>query len=155
MRPVLERWLSLSTRRRMAFWLSVTMSCAVLAWLLTVRPYISEQTQRLAELHAQQQSRSQLWTSALPLRQAWGAEATAPLPERVFSALAFQTGSTRLLSWHPTGRGGEMVLQTGWQDVPETFTRLAEQDMQVSAFSLALKEGVLHLRLELESGDVP
>lgn len=150
-----ERWLSLSTHRRVVFWLSVTMSCAVLAWLLTVRPYISEQTQRLAELHAQQQSRSQMWTSTLPLRQAWGAEATAPLPERVFSALAFQTGGARLLSWHPTERGGEMVLQTGWQDVPETFARLAGQNMQVTAFSLALKEEVLHLRLELESGNDP
>ncbi len=148
-----ERWLSLSTRSRIAAWLSVTMSCAVLAWLLTVRPYASEQAQRLAALHAQQQSRSQLWANIMPLRQAGEQAAAAPLPGRAFSALAFQTGSARLLSWHPNEHGGEMALQTGWQDVPETFAHLAEQGMQVTAFSLAVKEEVLHLRLELESGD--
>lgn len=150
-----ERWLALSARSRVAAWLAGTAICATLAWLLAVRPYASEQAQRLAELHTQQQGRSQLWASIMPLRQGWGAETTAPLSGRAFSALAFQTGSARLLSWHPTGHGGEMVLQTGWQDVPETFARLAEQGMRVSAFSLTLKEGVLHLRLELESGDDP
>lgn len=150
-----ERWLARSAHSRGAAWLIVTMSCAVLAWLLTVRPYTSEQTQRLAELHTQQQSRSQLWANIMPLRQAGEQAATAPLPGRAFSALAFQTGSARLLSWHPNEHGGEIVLQTGWQDVPETFARLAEQGMQVTAFSLALKEEVLHLRLKLESGDGP
>jgi len=149
-----ERWLALSARSRVAVWLTGTAICAVLAWLLAVRPYASEQAQRLARLHAQQQSRSQLWASIMPLR-AGEQTATASLPGRAFSALVFQTGSARLLSWHPTGDGGEMVLQTGWRDVPESFARLAEQGMQVSAFSLALKEGVLHLRLELESGDDP
>lgn len=155
MRLSSERWLALSARSRVAAWLSVTMCCAVLAWLLAVRPYTGERTQRLSELHAQQQSRSRLWANIMPLRQAGEPAATAPLPGRAFSALAFQTGSARLLSWHPTEHGGEMVLQTGWQDVPETFARLAEQDMQVTAFSLALKEEVLHLHLVLESGDAP
>ncbi len=150
-----ERWLALSVRSRGAAWLSVTMCCAVLAWLLAVRPYTGERTQRLAELHAQQQSRSQLWANIMPLRRAGEQAATAPLPGRAFSALAFQTGSARLLSWHPNEHGGEMVLQSGWQDVPETFARLAEQGMQVTAFSLALEEEVLHLRLELESGNDP
>lgn len=148
-----DRWLSLSARSRGATWLMVTLGCAALAWLLAVRPCTSKQTQRLADLHAQQLSRSQLWASIMPLRQAEAQAATAPLPGRAFSALAFQTGSARLLSWHPNARGGEMVLQTGWQDVPETFARLAEQRMQATAFSLGLKESVLHLRLELESGD--
>lgn len=150
-----EGWLVLSARSRVAAWLSVTMCCALLAWFLAVRPYTGEQTQRLAELHAQQQSRSQLWASIMPLRQAGEQTATASLSGRAFSALAFQTGSARLLSWHPNEHGGEMVLQSGWQDVPETFARLAEQGMQVTAFSLALKEEVLHLRLELESGNDP
>ena len=151
MRLNAERWFLLSVRSRVAAWLIVTMSCVGLAWLLTVRPGTSERAQRLADLHAQQQSRSQLWAGIMPLRQAVQQAATVPLPEGIFSALAFQTGSARLLSWHPTERGGEMVLQTGWQDVPETFARLAERRTLATAFSLALKEGVLHLRLELES----
>ena len=148
-----ERWLSLSARRRGAIWLTMVLGCAALAWLLTVRPCLREQTQRLTEIRAQQQSRSQLWASAMPLRQAEELTTTAILPERTFSALTFQTGSARLLSWHPNAHGGELVLQIGWQDVPETFARLAEQRMQATAFSLALKEGVLHLGLELESSD--
>ncbi|WP_336856415.1 hypothetical protein [Pseudescherichia vulneris] len=148
-----ERWLSLSARSRGAIWLTMALGCTALAWLLAVRPCMREQTQRLTEIRAQQQSRSQLWASAMPLRQAEEQETTAILPERAFSALAFQIGSARLLSWHPNAHGGELVLQTGWQDVPETFARLAEQRMQATAFSLALKGGVLHLRLELESSD--
>ncbi|WP_312282898.1 hypothetical protein [Pseudescherichia sp.] len=148
-----ERWLSLSAHSRSAIWLTIALGCAALAWLLAVRPCIHEQTQRLAEIRAQQQSRSQLWADVMPLRQAEELATSAILPERAFSALAFQTGSARLLSWHPNARGGELVLQTGWQDVPETFALLAKQRMQATAFSLALKEGVLHLRLELESSD--
>lgn len=150
-----ERWLSLSSRSRWATWLMITLSCAALAWLLAVRPCMTEQAQRLAELQAQQLSRSRLWASIMPLRRAEEQAAAVAQPTRAFSALAFQTSSARLLSWQPNERGGEMVLQTGWQEVPETFARLAEQRMQATAFSLALKEGVLHLRLELESGDGP
>lgn len=148
-----ERWRSLSARSQSVIWLTMVFGCVALAWLLALRPCLREQTQRLAAIGAQQQSRSQLWASAMPLRQAEEQATTAIPPERAFSALAFQTGSARLLSWHPNARGGELVLQSGWQDVPETFARLAEQRMQAIAFSLALKEGVLHLRLELESSD--
>jgi len=148
-----ERWLSLSAHSRSAIWLTIALVCAALAWLLAVRPCMREQTQRLAEIRAQQQSRSQLWAGVMPLRQAEEPTTSTIRPDRAFSALVFQTGSARLLSWHPNARGGELVLQTGWQNVPETFARLAEQHMQVTAFSLALKEGVLHLRLELESSD--
>lgn len=148
-----ERWLARAARSQQVIWLTIALGCGALVWLLTLRPATSVQAQRLAGLHAQQQSRSQLWATIMPLRQAEEQAATTPRSERGFSALAFQTGSARLLSWHPNEHGGELVLQTGWQDVPETFARLAEQNMQVTAFSLVLNEGVLHLRLELESGN--
>lgn len=72
-----------------------------------------------------------------------------------FSPVDFQRQGVRLVSWLPTATGGEMVLETPWQQVAPTFTRLAECDMQVAAFSLAAESGVLRLNLQLVRGDEP
>ncbi|WP_432699636.1 hypothetical protein ACRUMN_19025 [Kluyvera cryocrescens] len=46
-----------------------------------------------------------------------------------------------------------MSLEGPWQQVPSTFSMLAERDMQVLAFSLSAEKGVLSLTLQLVRND--
>ena len=66
-----------------------------------------------------------------------------------FSPVDFQREGVRLVSWVPSGSGGDMSLEGPWQQVPSTFSMLAERDMQVLAFSLSAEKGVLSLTLQL------
>ena len=70
-----------------------------------------------------------------------------------FSPVSFQRAGVRLKGWLPSGKGGEMVLETGWQQVLSTFAMLAERDMRVVNFALAAENGVLRLTLQLVSAD--
>lgn len=73
----------------------------------------------------------------------------------VFSPVDFQLKGARLVSWIPSASGGDMSLETPWQQVPATFSRLAERGMQVIAFSLSAENGVLRLGLQLGRDDAP
>lgn len=70
-----------------------------------------------------------------------------------FSPVSFQRAGARLKGWLPSGKGGEMVLETAWQQVPSTFVMLAERDMRVVNFTLTAENGVLRLTLQLVSDD--
>lgn len=70
-----------------------------------------------------------------------------------FSPVSFQRAGTRLLSWLPSAKGGEMVLEIAWQQVPSTFEMLAERDMQVVGFALVAENNVLRLTLQLVADD--
>ncbi|MGL5699248.1 MAG: DNA utilization protein HofO [Kluyvera sp.] len=74
----------------------------------------------------------------------------APLP---FSPALFQRAGAKLVSWLPSAKGGDMVLDTPWRQVAPTFVMLAERDMQVAAFSLAAENGVLRFSLQLVRDD--
>lgn len=77
-----------------------------------------------------------------------------PLPV-IFSPVDFQREGVRLVSWVPSGTGGDMTLETPWQQVPSAFSMLAEREMQVLAFSLSAEKGVLSLTLQLVRNDEP
>lgn len=70
-----------------------------------------------------------------------------------FSPVSFQRAGVRLKGWLPSGKGGELVLETAWQQVPSTFEMLAERDMQVVSFALVAENGVLRLTLQVVSDD--
>lgn len=70
-----------------------------------------------------------------------------------FSPVSFQQAGARLLSWLPSAKGGEMVLEIAWQQVPSTFAMLAERDMQVVGFALVAENNVLRLTLQLVADD--
>ena len=99
-----------------------------------------------------QASRAGLWQS-VRARQT----AISLLEEKIwaaikpFSPVDFQRPGAELVRWTPAGRGGEMVLETVWEQVPSVFTLLAERGMRVSAFSIRAGATQHTLTLQLES----
>lgn len=81
-------------------------------------------------------------------RQQVGVESPVP-PSVAFSPAAFQRAGARLVSWQPSDKGGELVLDTPWPLVADTFSLLAERDMQVAAFALAGENGTLRFTVRL------
>lgn len=94
------------------------------------------------------------WRSVMPLQAALnGGGDTGLAASKPFSPIAFQRPGAELMSWSPTGHGGELVLETVWQQVPSVFALLAERGMRVVAFSLKAGEPRHVLTLQLEGDD--
>ncbi|MDF3826591.1 MULTISPECIES: HofO family protein [unclassified Pseudocitrobacter] len=92
------------------------------------------------------------WQSVMPLQAALNVAADATLAAtKPFSPVDFQRPGAELMSWTPAVRGGELVLETEWEQVPSVFMLLAERGMRVSAFSLQAGETRHVLTLQLES----
>lgn len=99
----------------------------------------------------QQVVRIARWQSVMPLRVALNVAADATLATtKPFSPVDFQRPGAELMSWTPAGRGGELVLESIWEQVPSVFTLLAERGMRVVAFSLQAGETRHVLTLQLE-----
>lgn len=114
----------------------------------------THQARLCAQWRQLQGERAAHWRRAMPLRAALSSvqhEETAD--NAPFSPVDFQRQDTELVGWSPTGRGGDMVLETVWQQVPETFMLLAERGIQVNAFSISAKDERLMLTLQLENGN--
>lgn len=109
-----------------------------------------------AEWKQQQIQRIARWQSVMPLQAALNVAADASLAAtKPFSPVDFQRPGAELMSWTPAGYGGELVLETVWEQVPSVFALLAEQGIRVSAFSLQAGETrhVLTLQLEGSHGE--
>ena len=76
-------------------------------------------------------------------------------PVVAFSPAAFQQAGAKLVSWQPSDKGGELVLDTPWLQVVSTFSLLAERDMQVAAFALTGENGTLRFTMRLVHDDEP
>ncbi|WP_077248560.1 hypothetical protein [Kluyvera georgiana] len=95
------------------------------------------------------------WQRLMPLRVLpEGAESAVP-PVVAFSPAAFQQAGAKLVSWQPSDKGGELVLDTPWLQVVSTFSLLAERDMQVAAFALTGENGTLRFTMRLVHDDEP
>jgi pilus assembly protein HofO len=91
------------------------------------------------------------WQKVLPLR---GLE--LPLSGTIsapFSALDFDRPESRMLSWQPSGHGGELALSSDWSAIPALFARLAERRQAVQGFSIKPEQQRLTLTLQLETID--
>ena len=73
-------------------------------------------------------------------------------PVQPFSPLAFQREDARLVYWKPQQSGGELALDALWGAVPALFSRLALENVRVSAFSITPQGKQLRLSLQLEIG---
>ncbi|AVJ81957.1 putative dNA utilization protein HofO [Enterobacter hormaechei subsp. hoffmannii] len=54
--------------------------------------------------------------------------------------------------WKPQHSGGELALDALWGAVPAIFSRLALENVRVSAFSITPQGKQLRLSLQLEIG---
>jgi hypothetical protein len=140
MRALVERWYALSLKERISLWLTFTLVLLSLIWITgrdvpsfnSANSQIVEQWRELRQLQAQQ---------TMPLVQA---------PVLAFTPLEFQFAGTQLVDWQPEGSGGQMVLDTHWQQVAEIFALLGTRNMSVKAFSLKPVAKTLRLTLQLE-----
>lgn len=102
----------------------------------------------------QQRLRIARWQSVMPLQAALNITADTTLAAtKPFSPVDFQRPGAELMSWTPAGRGGELVLETEWEQVPSVFMLLAERGMRLSAFTLQAGETRHVLTLQLEGID--
>ena len=93
------------------------------------------------------------WQQLMPLRDSQDASLLASVKSKPFSPVVFQRANARLVSWLPSGAGGEMTLETSWQQVSSTFSMLAERDMRIVNFAFTPENGVLRLTLQLVHDD--
>lgn len=110
--------------------------------------------ERLAAQHDHHLRYLSVWRRLLPLQRAERVLAAEPLSTSlIFSPADFQLPDVRLVRWLPKGNGGEMVLDTPWEQVPAVFTHLAECSMSVAAFTVRVEHNTLQLALQLERVD--
>ncbi|WP_249415113.1 hypothetical protein [Enterobacter sp. RHBSTW-00994] len=151
MHELVQRWCECRPCTRLFLWCVGTSTTVLIAYLLLVRPIHTEiirlNTQVINALHVN----ASKWPGAI--RQTTQLKATVPGRERPFSPLEFQAEGTRLVHWRPRQGGGELVLDAGWEQIPEVFSRLALRDVKVSAFTLAPEGSLLRLSVQLEQND--
>lgn len=152
MNRCLDYWCALSSRRRAAVWLLVTLSLLLTGGWIIARPVGNALEQQRARLIAQRQTMRDEWQHARQRQSLLHAQAERA-PAKAFSPLDFQHAQARLTRWQPGNGGGEMALDVQWARVPVIFDQLAERNMRVSAFSLTPEEGALRFTLQLEGGD--
>lgn len=95
------------------------------------------------------------WQRLMPLRVLPERAESAVPPVVAFSPAAFQQAGAKLVSWQPSDKGGELVLDTPWLQVVSTFSLLAERDMQVAAFALTGENGTLRFTMRVVHDDEP
>ena len=152
MLPNPESWRDMSAARRVVIWLGAFFVLAALwgGYFLTgpwqARKEDGMQTQRQkASLTVQRQ---QLWRREKALPRASVEKALWVVP---FSALHFQSAEASLVSWKPSDKGGELVLETRWSPLPALFSLLAEREMTPAAFMIEPEGRLLRLTLQLEA----
>ncbi|MDD7994241.1 hypothetical protein [Kosakonia radicincitans] len=144
-------WFALSPWQRTACWLLSVFCGLLLVWWLAISPLSAAQAQLNIQQSGQQAALQAQWRT---LRALFPPTESAPLPTaQPFSPLDFQETNRQLIRWQPGKNGGELVLETRWEPVTETFALLASCDMQVPAFSLAVGADLLRFTLQLEHDD--
>lgn len=148
MANLFERWCeSRSWQRVLCACFGVVIPGMVL-WGALLRPVQEQRAALQVQLTQAARTNVSLWPIATRLpRQAVSVKAQVAQP---FSPLDFQAQGTRLVHWKPLQSGGELTLDADWQTIPALFSRLAQQDVWVTAFSLAPQGTALRLRAQLE-----
>jgi len=134
-----ERWCDCSPRIRCGGWLSMLLLLMLMvSFARKTQPGIASPTPLAAQ-----------WQKTLPLRGP-----AIPLSDTIsapFSALDFDRPESSLLSWQPSGHGGELALSTDWAAIPALFARLAERRQAIRGFSIKPGQQRLTLTLQLEA----
>lgn len=138
MPPLAERWCDYDPR--------VRLGAGVLLFLLLVA-MVSFSTRKPVSAFAPVPLKAQ-WQKVMPLRGP--PNELSPRLSKPFSALDFDGAKSRLLSWQPSGKRGELTLEADWSAIPSLFSQLAERNQTIRAFSIRPEAKRLTLRLQLE-----
>jgi len=145
---LLERWCESRPWHRVLCWCLGSLLAGLVAWGVLLRPVDRQCAEQQRQLIEDVSTNASLWPVVRkgPFRPD-AAKARALTP---FSPLDFQNDETTLVHWKPLQNGGELALVAEWQAIPELFSRLAQQDVQIAAFAIAPQGTALRLQLELE-----
>ena len=148
METLLERWCDSRPWCRLICMCLGIFLVGLAAWSTVLRPVESQCTERQQQLLQEVRTNASLWPSAS--KTTLRPETQTAREMMPFSPLDFQGEGTKLLHWKPFQNGGELALESAWQANPALFSRLAQRDVQVAAFTISPQSTVLRLRLELE-----
>ena len=149
----LEFWYALTPLFRALVGITLTLLLMTLCWWGVIYPIETEQNALDQQRDAQQLTTQIRWKTLLKLKPPLREPGPHDEAKKTFSPLALQSAGRQLIRWQPGARGGEIELEAQWEQIPQTFTYLAERNMWVTAFSLVMKENRLHFTLQLEQGD--
>lgn len=148
MNTLLERWCESRPWQRVLCWCMGSLLAGLAAWGALLRPVDRQCAERQRQLIEEVSTHASLWpvVRQRPFRPDT-AKARVQTP---FSPLDFQGERTTLVHWKPLQNGGELTLDAEWQAIPALFSRLAQQDVEIAAFTISPQGTALRLRLELE-----
>ena len=96
----------------------------------------------------------QQWLRLMPLQTTLQNAFPDEQKRALFSPITLPVSGAMLVTWRPSGHGGELLLEASWQAVPPLFSWLAECGMRVTGFSLRPEKEALLMTLQLEAEDV-
>lgn len=138
MQRFLEYWCDLSCMVRWCYWLALSLLMLAPA----IYPLVSTSPDGIRRDFNMQ------WRRLMVLNTTPDVVA---IPETVpFSPVTFQMAGSRLVSWLPNAKGGELVLECDWQNIPAIFPLLVRSGMTVQTFSVQPLANTLRFALLLE-----
>lgn len=138
-----DSWYAMTPRGRCLCW---GLSSALLLICATLW-----QGRMQAQPVATQQANARLWSAVRKLSPS--DEAQTAVATRPFSPLEFDTDALRMVRWQPGGRGGELVMEATWAQIPSLFVTLARRDVAVDRFSIQPEQNRLQIVMQLERQD--
>jgi len=138
-----DSWYAMTPRGRCLCWglgSALLLICATL-WQGRMQP----------QPVATQQINARLWSAVRKLSPP--DEAQTAVAARPFSPLEFDTDALRMVRWQPGGRGGELVMEATWAQIPSLFVTLARRDVAVDRFSIQPEQNRLQIVMQLERQD--
>ncbi len=138
-----DSWYAMTPRGRCLCW---GLSSALLLICATLW-----QERMQAQPVATQQANARLWSAVRKLSPP--DEAQTAVATRPFSPLEFDTDALRMVRWQPGGRGGELVMEATWAQIPSLFVTLARRDVAVDRFSIQPEQNRLQIVMQLERQD--
>ncbi|MEW7312641.1 hypothetical protein AB1E22_07940 [Buttiauxella gaviniae] len=121
---LIERWLSGPSWLRLALFVGVILSIALVAWLSLIRPQHLRGLQLTAENEQTGQRISELRRK---IRQLTSEEQPLMEPKSpVFSVTEFVAlANGQLVKWQPDEKQGALEMRVPWEKLPGLFARLA------------------------------
>ncbi|ELE9706753.1 HofO [Enterobacter cloacae] len=148
MNMILERWCESRRRYRV---LCGGLGVAFLwgtAWGVFLRPLNSQLAALQMQMAEAVQRHAALWRVASNGPRRTPESDVRPVVR--FSPLDFQADGATLVHWKPLPGGGELALDADWPAILTVFTRLAQRDVRIAAFTLVPQGAALRLRVQLE-----
>lgn len=148
MNTLSERWCASRPWCRLACGGLGIFLVVLAAWSILLRPVERQCAERQRQLIQNARTNASLWPVAIQVPFRPETQVAVEMPP--FSPLDFQGEGMALVHWKPLQKGGELALDAEWQTITHVFSRLAQRDVKVAAFTVSPQGAALRLLLTLE-----